>query len=168
MTSLNPYLVRLATPEDAPAIATVHVTSWRETYAGIIPASYLDRLDIAERQQIWTKAIERGQPVYVAVVNERVVGFANGGKNRDKDTAHAGELYAIYLLKDFHKQGIGKKLFDSVIMHLKLHQLLPFTTWVLADNPTLSFYQHTGGKVVGEHLEEFDGCTLKELQLAWI
>lgn len=168
MTSLNPYLVRLASPEDAPAIATVHVTSWRETYAGIIPASYLDRLDIAEKQQIWTKAIERGQPVYVAIVNGRVVGFANGGKNRDKDAAYAGEMYAIYVLKNFQKQGIGKTLFDNVMEYLKSQQLLPFTTWVLADNPTLNFYQHKGGKVIGEHLEDFDGVRLKELQLAWI
>lgn len=160
-------LIRLATLDDAPAIAAVHVTSWRETYAGIIPASYLERLDIAERQKIWTKAVESGQPVHVAVVDDKVVGFANGGKNRDKDTAYAGELYAIYLLKAFQKRGIGRMLFDSVVADLASEQLLPFVTWVLADNPTLNFYQYTGGKVISEHLEDFDGCTLKELQLAW-
>ncbi len=160
-------LIRLANPDDAPAIAAVHVNSWRETYAGIIPASYLERLDIAERQKIWTHAIKSGQPVHVAVVGDTVVGFANGGKNRDKDTPYAGELYAIYLLKAFQKRGIGRRLFDSVVADLVSEQLLPFTTWVLADNPTLDFYKHTGGRIIRDQDEDFDGCTLKELQLAW-
>ena len=160
-------LIRLATLDDAPAIAAVHVTSWRETYAGIIPASYLERLDIAERQKIWTKAIEGGQPVHVAVVDDTVVGFANGGKNRDKDTPYTGELYAIYLLKAFQKRGIGRILFDSVVADLASERLLPFVTWVLADNPTLDFYKHTGGRIIRDQDEDFDGRTLKELQLAW-
>lgn len=159
--------IRQAVLNDAQAIATVHVTSWRETYAGIIPASYLDRLDIAERKQIWTTAVERGQSVLVAVVDDKVVGFANGGRNRDKDTPYAGELYAIYLLKDFQKRGIGKQLFDGVVAQLTSENCLPFVTWVLADNPTLGFYQHTGGKIVAEQIEDFDGCKLKEFQLAW-
>ena len=36
--------VRAATVRDADDIAIVHVTSWRETYPGIVPQSVLDDL----------------------------------------------------------------------------------------------------------------------------
>jgi hypothetical protein len=31
--------IRMATFDDAPALANMHVASWRETYAGILPAA---------------------------------------------------------------------------------------------------------------------------------
>ena len=41
---LHPPAIRLATPDDAPAIARVHVIAWQQTYAGILPAAFLDQL----------------------------------------------------------------------------------------------------------------------------
>ena len=53
-------VIREATPEDARAIATVHVASWRTTYRGLLRDAYLDSLDLealsaacAERNR-WT------------------------------------------------------------------------------------------------------------------
>jgi hypothetical protein len=37
--------IRAATPDDAVAIAHVHVESWRTTYEGIVPGEYLAGLD---------------------------------------------------------------------------------------------------------------------------
>lgn len=160
-------MIRLATSEDSLAIATIHVASWLETYTGIIPASYLDTLDVSEKQEIWTKVLQNSQPVYIAEVDGQVVGFASGGKNRDSRSLYLGELYAMYMLKKFHKKGIGKKLFEHIKSQLTADGMIPFTTFVLADNPTLGFYTHMGAEVLGEHLEDFDGCKLKELQLGW-
>lgn len=160
-------MLRLATINDAEAIANIHVTSWHETYRGIIPESYLSKLNVAERQAMWTTALERGQSIAVVEVNGNVVGFANGGKNRDQNPLYPGELYAIYLLKQFHGRGIGKQLFNEATQQLKDQNLFPFVTFVLADNPTLGFYHTMGAKIIGEHIEDFDGTQLKELQLLW-
>lgn len=160
-------LIRPAILEDAVAIATIHVVSWHETYTGIIPDSYLQKLDVQVRRQMWETALERKQLIHVAEVGGKVVGFANGGKNRDNDTVYPGELYAIYLLKAFHKREIGKALLEAVVSQLLASGLLPFVTYVLADNPTLEFYKHTGAKIIDEHIEDFDGRKLKELRLAW-
>lgn len=159
--------IRPATVEDAHAIATLHVTSWHETYTGIVPDSYLQKLDVNARKQMWEKALEKKQLVHVAEVDGKIVGFANGGKNRDNAIAYPGELYAIYLLKEFHQRGIGRNLLEQVISQLASSGLLPFATYVLADNPTLGFYKRMGAKIIGEHTEDFDGHMLKELQLAW-
>jgi hypothetical protein len=37
MTDRHVAQIRVATPDDAPALAVMHVASWRETYAGILP-----------------------------------------------------------------------------------------------------------------------------------
>jgi hypothetical protein len=44
-------LIRRAEPRDAAGIAHVHVASWRTTYRGIVPDSYLDALDEPERAE---------------------------------------------------------------------------------------------------------------------
>ena len=46
-------LVRAATIEDARAIATIHVETWRAAYAGIVPAAHLAALSIDEREVRW-------------------------------------------------------------------------------------------------------------------
>ena len=38
--------IRPAELDDAPAIAQVHVDTWRSNYAGMIPQAYLDSLKI--------------------------------------------------------------------------------------------------------------------------
>lgn len=160
-------LIRPARLSDAPAIAHVHVTSWQETYAGIVPDAYLAQLDVNQKQAIWTTALERHQPVTVAEIDGRVVGFANAARNRDADSPYPGELYTLYALKSVHGRGIGRNLFEETTSHLMRDSLFPFVTFVLADNPTLGFYQHMGGTIIGEHMEDFDGVKLNELQLLW-
>jgi len=45
---------------------------------------------------------------HVAETEEgRIVGFVDGGKERSHPEKGIGEIYAIYLLKEFQMQGIG-------------------------------------------------------------
>ena len=45
-------LIRPATLEDAPAIARVHVDTWRTTYAGIVPDEHLAKLSYERSQAL--------------------------------------------------------------------------------------------------------------------
>ena len=49
--------------------------------------------------------------IYVAE-NEagQIVGFADGGPERARDMTFKGELYAIYILNDYQRQGVGRHL----------------------------------------------------------
>lgn len=160
-------MIRLASVADSAAIAAVQVLSWRETYAQIIPDSYLAKLTISNRTSIWQNILEKSSRTFAYDHGGKIIGFASVGLHRDNVPSYFGELYAIYLLKAFHKKGIGRQLFQAAVEKLHSEQLLPFTTWVLADNPTLNFYTHVGGKIIGERMEDFDGVSLKELQLGW-
>jgi hypothetical protein len=47
--------IRLATPDDAQALGAMHVASWRETYAGILPDRMFSVLSIDARAKAWAK-----------------------------------------------------------------------------------------------------------------
>ena len=40
---------REATVADCVAVAEVHVRSWRESFAGIVPQSFMDRMSVERR-----------------------------------------------------------------------------------------------------------------------
>ncbi|MER3443492.1 MAG: GNAT family N-acetyltransferase, partial [Meiothermus sp.] len=75
--------VRPARPDDAPAIARVHVDSWRETYAGIVPNEFLAGLSYERREQMWRSGLEhpgwKGGLFVAEDPEHRVVGFVAGG-----------------------------------------------------------------------------------------
>ena len=57
---------------------------------------------------------------YVAACprTHEIIGFANGGPNRHSEYLYAGELYAIYILEEFQRRGMGKMLFCALASRL--------------------------------------------------
>ena len=83
-------LVRRAEPQDAPAVARVHVASWRQAYGGLLPQEYLDSLSVEARTMTWAKAFSqlpgRSSTTLVGELDGQIVGFACVGPSRDDDT----------------------------------------------------------------------------------
>ena len=161
-------LISKAKLEDAAGIAKVHVDSWRTTYKGIVPDSFLEKLSYEEREQIWKSGIEANQ-VYIAEDEEgRIVGFASGGQERTgKYEAYEGELYAIYLLEGQQGKGSGWKLFKAVVDDLKEKKLNSMLIWALEENPACRFYEKLGGKKIDTAEIEIDGQKLGEVAYGW-
>lgn len=156
--------IRKAVIDDAPAIARVHVDSWRETYSGIVPKAYLEALSYENREKLWINMIPN-TAVYVAQ-NElgEIVGFANCGNERTgKYKGYPGEIYTLYLLKNEHGKGIGKSLFQHCINALSQKGINSFLLFVLADNPTVTFYEKLGGEKLDRVNIEIGGETLEEI-----
>jgi hypothetical protein len=42
-----------ATPDDARAVAEVHVSSWRAGYQGLVLDGYLARMSVDKREEMW-------------------------------------------------------------------------------------------------------------------
>lgn len=166
-------IVRKATHNDVPAIAKVHVDTWRTTYRGIVPDEYLANLSYERRangwHQILNQAPEDGNFTYVAE-NEvgEVVGFANGGMERTGDPVYKGELNAIYILQSHQGEGIGRCLARAVVERLHLLGINSMLVWVLLDNPACQFYAALGGKRVHEKELEIGGKPLIEVAYGWM
>ena len=160
--------IRKAKLEDAAGIAKVHVDSWRTTYKGIVPDTYLDNLSYESREQMWISGIEQNN-VYIAEDdNGQIVGFASGGKERTgKYDRYVGELYAIYLLEGQQGKGLGRKLVQMVVDDLKEKKLNSMLIWALKENPACRFYEMLGGKEIDTAEIEIEGKKLSEIAYGW-
>lgn len=140
-------IVRPARPGDEGGIARVHVQSWREAYTGRIPASLLERMDVARYTERWGEILggrhASGEPTgrsWVAVLGDEIIGFSTSGPCRDPDRRREDlELYAIYLRAAHYGSGTGSVLLDAALGDR------PATLWVLEDNPRAqAFYAKHG------------------------
>ncbi|MGQ0550225.1 MAG: GNAT family N-acetyltransferase [Armatimonadota bacterium] len=164
-------IIRAARREDAPAIARVHVDSWRTTYRGIIADDLLSRLSYERREQQWTRAL--GNPdvnvLYVAEEGSQgVIGFAAGGPENTGDPVYRGELYAIYLLEAHQRKGLGRRLIGSIAERLAQAGMRSMLLWVLAGNlAARRFYESLGGEEVREQQIDIGGTKYDEVAYGW-
>lgn len=163
--------VREACIEDAEKIAIVHVESWKTTYKGILSESYLSNLSVEKRLNSWLWTFDNlnvHEKIFVAENEDgNIIGFSSGGKSRNKDFKHDGELYAIYLLKSYQRLGIGKLLFNSVVGSLRINGYSSMMLWVLKDNPSVAFYKSLGGKILGQKTILRGEDNFVELAIGW-
>ncbi|CAN5675639.1 GNAT family N-acetyltransferase [soil metagenome] len=162
--------IRPAQPDDAVALAKVHVDSWRTTYKGLMPDDYLASLSYAQREQMWRDILTNSTVstfVYVAeAAPNQIVGFVSGGPARDGQT-YAGELYAIYLLDNYQRQGIGRQLMLTLLQRLRQEGMISLLLWVLAENPARQFYEAFGGQSIKELVITIGDAQLIEVAYGW-
>ena len=96
--------VRTAGPEDALAVETVRLTTWRAAYQGMVLDAFLADLTPRERPPI------PGVTTLLAS-DPDPVGMASYGPSRDEDL-DALELYALYVLPERWGTGLGHLLLE--------------------------------------------------------
>ncbi|NQE33160.1 GNAT family N-acetyltransferase [Microcoleus asticus] len=165
-------IVREAKIADAPAIARVNLDTWRTAYREIVPADYLAQLSYEKGESRWQEILVKAEKsedfVCVAENDEgKIVGFAAGGRERTGKYVYQGELFAIYILEEYQRQGIGQQLVRTVATKLAEFTLNSMLVWVLADNSACRFYEFLGGEKVEEQQTSRAGIALKEIAYGW-
>ena len=160
--------IRCAAMPDASGIAKVHVDSWKTTYEGIVPDEFLQSLCYEERERRWRQAIPEGHVWVAADASGKVAGFASAGRERSGSyPGYDGELYAIYILKEYQGKGIGKKLVQAAADWLIEQGMTSMTVLVLEDNPAVSFYEALGGTYLADLQAEIGGKLMNERVYGW-
>lgn len=163
--------IRPADVDDAPAIAKVHVDTWRTTYGGLIPQHYLDSLTVQNRSVGWVRLLERNTTGLMTLVSEdhdgRIVGFISAGPLRHRDARFQAEISSLYVLKRHHSANHGRRLFLAASNRLAQMGYKGLFVWVLANNPARGFYERLGGVQVAEVTRSFAGKPLHEIGYAW-
>jgi GNAT superfamily N-acetyltransferase len=158
--------IRPATADDAPAIARVRVESWSTTYRGLIPDAYLDAMELDASIEMWNRVLTAGPnttSVFVAENDGDVVGFAAGNMLKEPRHDLDAELSAVYLRREFHHAGIGRRLVCAVARAQRTHGASGLIVWVIAGNKgARAFYERLGATLLAEQPFEWDGMDLVE------
>jgi GNAT superfamily N-acetyltransferase len=160
---------REATIDDCMSVAGVHVRSWQESFAGIVPQAFLDKMSVEKRARAFEEGFRAASyKMYVAEVPESgVIGFADRGEPRDNIGRYAAELYAIYLLPEFQRRGIGENLFKLVVESFVREGRCSMYLYALEVSPYRTFYEKMNGRVVGRKRREIEGIPFDELVYGW-
>ena len=162
--------VREARLEDAPAIAHVHRESWRTTYAGILPLAVIAEEAGRKSERAWSRRLAARVPEaahFVAEAAGSVVGFASCGPARHRLDGLEAEIYALYVLQAWQRQGVGRALVAASAAHFVRHGHFGFYLWVLKANRARLFYERLGGEEIGEKRERLGLHSFAELAYGW-
>jgi phosphinothricin acetyltransferase len=139
-------VIRRATPADVEGIAAVHVQSHRETYEPIFGGYSPISSTIAQRREQWIPALARGDAMFVADDDGRIVGFCHG---RDST------MTTLYLLASHHRRGLGKRLMCELLTAMREAGVTEVTFNVLAANANaIAFYESQGARFIRREIVE--------------
>lgn len=167
-----PSTIRPATAADLPALAHVQVTSWRDVYRGIVADDFLagmsEETSLARFVPLYGQALDNGALWLVAEDGAgQVLGFAFGGPEREGAAGYSAEVYAIYLLPEAQRQGLGGALLRALARGLAARGHASILVWVLRDNPACRFYEAMGGTLISESSISVGQQTLASRAYGW-
>ena len=155
------FSIRRALPGDAEDFVSVHLQSWRESYAHVLGDEVFrrreaDRSAAVEhrRAALAEQALDPAIRNWLAHSGDgRLLGFASAGPARDSDADIPLELWSIYILAEAYGKGVGQALLEQAV------EKEPAYVWVLEDNARAqAFYRRNGFKADG---------TSKDLPQVW-
>ncbi len=169
MQSALTYAIIPAGPGDAADLARVHVQSWRETYPGMLPQVYLDRMSTAVHARRWRSRLMRGTEVtLVAETAQGLAGYCSGDWTRGGARPGEAEIATLYVLKRAQGSGIGRRLLVSAARALAARGATSLVIWVLRDNTgARRFYERMGGSSERERDEAIGGGLVISVAYRW-
>lgn len=154
--TLDSFTFRNATVDDIPGLTKVHVKAWADTYRVLRPPTF----EIREYQ--WREQFKKNDGTWfcILVVNKKneVIGFAKGKTYNHSDLPEfSGELNKIYLLFDYHRLGLGRKLAGHVARRFLSMGINNMVLFGVPENPTCAFHEAIGGERLYAKNGEFHG-----------
>lgn len=140
-----PYEIAPMTAADMDGKGYVHWRGWHDTYTGLMPQAYLDKMTLEKCVEI---AHKWPDGLLVAKHEGKVIGFAGYGAYRDDALPDTGEVYALYVLREHHGQRAGFDLMNEAMR--RLQQYPRVALWVLKGNGrAIRFYERYGFRFDG-------------------
>ncbi|MGW8697843.1 N-acetyltransferase family protein [Streptomyces eurythermus] len=152
--------IRQAGPDDASAVARVHVRSWQAAFAGLVPQHYLDAMDPSHEESRWKSRIAGtrwpSSGVLVAESEAGIVGFASFGPS--EESSAIAEIGTLYAMPEVWGAGIGKQLMAAALTTLGQADYAQAVLWVLEGNERARrFYEAAGWRPDGTAVVDTTG-----------
>ena len=150
----------METPEEIEGKSLVHWQTWREAYDDLLPAEFQETMSL-DRCRFFSQMYPEN--TLIAMDGKKVVGFISYGNFRD-EAIQAGEIIALYVLKDYYGKGVSKQLMHAAFV--ALNQFSEIYLWVLKDNKrAIAFYQKMGFTFDGQEQILKLGKPVKEFRM---
>jgi ribosomal protein S18 acetylase RimI-like enzyme len=149
------YDLRDATLEDVAALARLHVLTFRETHGGgpteEVRAGQLSQSLAASVPPAFCLVLQNGKG--------ELIGFVRGIEHNDSFNSDiGGELNKIYLLKAYHRRGLGKRLLCAAADRFMKNGVNSMLLFGDAQSPSNVFYEAMGAERLYSDLGEFHGA----------
>ena len=162
--------IRPAVEADTRAMVKVNVDTLKATYAHFYPPHLLaartyEAVEASWRPRLWHSPTIEEYPFVAETEAGEIIGVLICGPIADPD--YQAEIFTLFVLPDYHNQGIGKKLVQGAVTKLLERNLTSMVVWVLKDNPAQYFYEAIGGEQVREKVVERNNTKLIEIGHGW-
>jgi GNAT superfamily N-acetyltransferase len=151
------FKIRHANTNDISALAALHVQTFNETHlrGGSGGPSY----ELREHQ--WTEAFaDTGSPWFCFVIENEsgeLMGFAKGTRHDGGVPGFVGELNKIYVLRRYHRKGLGRLLLCKVARQFLGEGVVSMLLFGDAQSPANGFYEAFGAERLYSDRGEFHG-----------
>ena len=140
--SVSSLVIRDASEADIPALAELHVFTWNATYAPM----RMSGPSVAVRERQWRDVFAKADGSWFCLVVEnakgQLVGFAKA--NRSDNPEYGGELNKIYLLREYQRLGVGKRLVGHVARRFLSQGITSMWLYGDARNPSANAWKALG------------------------
>lgn len=146
------YIIRLATNDDIKKLAVLKQQVWNETYRGIYSDETIDNFDYEKAERSFHNIINNDKiSLYVVESNEELVGYMDVGTPIREFADYEQEIGLLYLIHNFQRRGIGKKLFNLGYNEIKNNNYKKF--FISCNKYNINarkFYEKMGGHLIAE------------------
>lgn len=163
--------VRPAALSDAPAIAALHLVSWRDAYRELAPPEAYEALTEDVRLARWSETL--GTPrtvhgVFVAEGHGRLLGVGVAAPPSETAFGLRGEVRSLYVDPQAKRMGVGRRLLGEVAGRLADWAYPGVALGVVAGNaPAIAFYESLGARAAGGYLDPGPLWRSENIVLVW-
>jgi ribosomal protein S18 acetylase RimI-like enzyme len=163
------HAIAPAGPADAAALARLHVETWRETYAGLLPRTYLERMSSALHEHRWRQRLASTREATLAAEGpDGLVGYVSAERARGAKSGAEAEITTLYVLKRAQGAGLGRELFTAAARVMAARGATSLVVWVLRDNlDARAFYERLGGRRDDVGNEYVGGAVVASVLYRW-
>ena len=155
--SIDDLVLREAAIADLRPLAELHVRTFNETHVGPFGSGPT----YSTRESQWRAKLSDSDATHFVLVVEtaakQLVGFIWCHPTND-DPKWAARLNKIYLLREYQRRGLGKRMVGAAVHRLLDHGLTSMALFTEADNePACNFCEQLGGERQLNERGDFEG-----------
>ena len=150
---------------DCKDIAEFITKAWNESYKGIVNDEFLAGLKDSEEKR-YTNAMnnfdDETNMQFVIKDKDKIVAFLKLLKDKDEEKKEYIEMQALYVLKEYQRKDLGKKLMYKAFEETKKNGFNSIIAGCLEDNKSNEFYKKMGGEIIKKREFKLPNQTLYE------